>query len=46
MRKWVSAVNETLSRKQPLVMALILSQEGSTPRTTGTRMVIGADGYV
>jgi xanthine dehydrogenase accessory factor len=46
MRKWVSAVNETLSRKQPLVMALILSQEGSTPRTTGTRMMIGADGYV
>ena len=46
MRKWVSAVNETLSRKQPLVMALIMSQEGSTPRTTGTRMMIGADGYV
>jgi xanthine dehydrogenase accessory factor len=46
MRKWVSAVNEMLSRKQPLVMALILSQEGSTPRTTGTRMMIGADGYV
>ncbi len=46
MRKWVSAVNETLGRKQPLVMALILSQEGSTPRTTGTRMMIGADGYV
>ena len=46
MRKWVSAINETLSRKQPLVMALIMSQEGSTPRTTGTRMMIGADGYV
>ena len=46
MRKWVSAVNETLSRKQPLVMALIMSQEGSTPRTTGTRMMIGTDGYV
>jgi len=46
MRKWVSAVNEMLGRKQPLVMALILSQEGSTPRTTGTRMMIGADGYV
>ncbi|MEI6262800.1 MAG: XdhC family aldehyde oxidoreductase maturation factor [Deltaproteobacteria bacterium] len=46
MRKWVSAVNETLSRKQPLVMALIMSQEGSTPRTAGTRMMIGADGYV
>ena len=46
MRKWVSAVHEMLSRKQPLVMALILSQEGSTPRTAGTRMMIGADGTV
>jgi xanthine dehydrogenase accessory factor len=44
MRKWVSAVHEMLSRKQPLVMALILSQEGSTPRAAGTRMIIGTDG--
>jgi xanthine dehydrogenase accessory factor len=46
MRKWVSAVHEMLSRKQPLVMALILSQEGSTPRAAGTRMLIGADGAI
>ncbi len=46
MRKWISAVHEMLSRKQPLVMALILSQEGSTPRSAGTRMMIGADGAV
>jgi xanthine dehydrogenase accessory factor len=46
MRKWVSTVNEMLGRKQPLVMALILSQEGSTPRAAGTRMMIGADGAV
>jgi xanthine dehydrogenase accessory factor len=46
MRKWVSAIHEILSRKQPLVMALILSQEGSTPRAAGTRMMIGADGAV
>jgi len=44
MRKWVSAVHEMLSREQPLVMALILNQEGSTPRSAGTRMLIGADG--
>jgi xanthine dehydrogenase accessory factor len=44
MRKWVNEVHEILSRKQPLVMALILSQEGSTPRAAGTRMLIGADG--
>ena len=46
MKKWVRAVHEILSRKQPLVMALILNQEGSTPRTSGTRMLIGADGWV
>jgi xanthine dehydrogenase accessory factor len=46
MRKWVSAIHEILSRKQPLVMALILSQEGSTPRAAGTRMIIGADGAI
>lgn len=44
MRQWVSAVYEMLSRKQPLVMALILGQEGSTPRAAGTRMMIGTDG--
>jgi hypothetical protein len=31
MRKWVKAIHEILSRKQQLVMTLILSQEGSTP---------------
>jgi xanthine dehydrogenase accessory factor len=46
MKKWVSAIHEMLSRKQPLVVALILSQEGSTPRSAGTRMMIGADGTV
>jgi len=46
MRKWISAIHEILSRKQPLVMALILSQEGSTPRAAGTRMMICADGVI
>ena len=46
MRKWVGAIHEMMSRKQPLVMALILSQEGSTPRTAGTRMLFDADGTV
>ncbi len=46
MRKWVCAAYEMLSRKQPLVMALILSQEGSTPRAAGTRMLIGQGGAV
>jgi len=46
MRKWVVAVHEMLSRKEPVVMALILNKEGSTPRTPGTRMLIGADDAV
>jgi xanthine dehydrogenase accessory factor len=33
-----------LSREQPLVLASILSHEGSTPRSAGTRMMLGADG--
>jgi xanthine dehydrogenase accessory factor len=44
MRKWVSAIHDMLSREQPLVLALILSHEGSTPRSAGTRMLLGADG--
>jgi xanthine dehydrogenase accessory factor len=46
MRTWISAIIEMLNRKQPLVMALILSQEGSTPRAAGTRMLIGDDGAI
>jgi len=46
MRKWASAIHGILSRKQPLVVALILSQEGSTPRSAGTRMMFSADGVV
>ena len=44
MRKWVSAIHDMLSREQSLVLALILSHEGSTPRSAGTRMMLGADG--
>jgi xanthine dehydrogenase accessory factor len=46
MRKWVGAIHEILSRKQPLVMALILNKEGSTPRRVGTRMLISAGGAI
>jgi xanthine dehydrogenase accessory factor len=44
MRKWVGAVHEILSRKEPLVMAMILKKEGSTPRAAGTRMLMGVGG--
>jgi xanthine dehydrogenase accessory factor len=44
MIKWVRTVHDMLIRQQPLVMALILSHEGSTPRSAGTRMMLGTDG--
>jgi len=44
MKKWVRTIHERLIKEQPLVMALILSHEGSTPRSAGTRMLLGADG--
>jgi xanthine dehydrogenase accessory factor len=38
------AAGELLGRGSPLVLACIVKQDGSTPRHTGTRMIIGADG--
>lgn len=35
---------ELLDQGLPLVLASIVSQQGSTPRSSGTKMVIGADG--
>lgn len=37
---------ETLKSGHPLVLATILSQAGSTPRTAGTRMAIKKDGTI
>lgn len=44
MRKWVRTIHDMLTCRQPLVMALILTHEGSTPRSAGTRMILGANG--
>jgi xanthine dehydrogenase accessory factor len=35
---------EQLGKDSPVVLASIVSMEGSTPRETGTKMVVGADG--
>ncbi len=37
---------ETLKAGEPLVLATILSQAGSTPRTAGTRMAVKKDGSI
>lgn len=37
---------ETLKTGEPLVLATILSQAGSTPRTAGTRMAVKMDGAI
>lgn len=37
---------ETLKAGEPLVLATILSQAGSTPRTAGTRMAVRKDGAI
>lgn len=40
----VIAVCRLLEDKKPLVIATIISREGSAPRTAGTKMIISADG--
>jgi xanthine dehydrogenase accessory factor len=37
-------VNEQLEAGRPMVLVSIISMQGSTPRHSGTKMVVGADG--
>jgi xanthine dehydrogenase accessory factor len=37
-------INEQLKAGRPVVLVSIMSMQGSTPRRSGTKMVIGADG--
>jgi xanthine dehydrogenase accessory factor len=46
MNKWIANVHQMLDQGKHLVMATILNQKGSTPRTAGTRMVILPDGEI
>jgi xanthine dehydrogenase accessory factor len=46
MKDLIDIVVERLSMNQPLVMATIVSQSGSTPRTAGTRMLIMPNGGI
>jgi xanthine dehydrogenase accessory factor len=42
----VEKANELLQRGETLVLATIITQSGSTPRTAGTRMLITRDGQI
>lgn len=44
MGRLVNTVCSLLERGEDLVMATILSHEGSTPRTAGTKMIVGRSG--
>ncbi|MDY6791039.1 MAG: XdhC family protein [Thermodesulfobacteriota bacterium] len=46
MNKWIASVHRILDQEQLLIMATVLSQTGSTPRTAGTRMIILPDGEI
>ena len=44
MKKIVHTIRDILNTGQPLVLATIISHQGSTPRTAGTKMVVRQDG--
>ena len=39
-----AAIERLLASERPFVLATIISQQGSTPRLPGTRMIVAADG--
>jgi xanthine dehydrogenase accessory factor len=44
LAEMLPAIRRLLSQGRPLVLATIISQQGSTPRALGAKMVIAADG--
>jgi xanthine dehydrogenase accessory factor len=46
MHEQINTVCQMLKQEQPFVMALVLHQAGSTPRTAGVRMIIKPDGEI
>ncbi|MCP4112168.1 MAG: XdhC family protein [Desulfobacteraceae bacterium] len=46
MSKFEKTVCQILDKGEPFVLATILSHEGSTPRTAGTKMIICPDGKI
>ena len=46
MKELLRSICERLSRGEDVVLATILSHEGSTPRTAGSKMLIAGDGSI
>lgn len=46
MKKRIQSVLNMLNRNHPMVMAVILCQEGSTPRSAGSWMLVDAEGAI
>jgi xanthine dehydrogenase accessory factor len=46
MIELISRINETLAQGRPVVAATIVTNEGSTPRTAGSKMLIFEDGSI
>jgi xanthine/CO dehydrogenase XdhC/CoxF family maturation factor len=40
----VQEAGDLLNKRQVFVLATIISHSGSTPRTTGSKMIVSADG--
>lgn len=45
IKKVANQVCELLGRGEPAALATILNRQGSTPRTAGSKMVVGKNGY-
>lgn len=46
MIELISRINDTLAQGRPVVAATIVTNEGSTPRTAGSKMLIFEDGSI
>ncbi len=46
MKEIINTICTVLKNNEPLVLATILAQDGSTPRTAGAKMVIKIDGTI
>ncbi|MDR2394736.1 MAG: XdhC family protein [Treponema sp.] len=46
MKRLLTILHDALLRKQPVVLVTIVGSTGSTPRGAGSRMLVGAEGYL
>lgn len=46
MSKEILEIHHTLEKEENIVVATIISSDGSTPRTSGTKMIVYENGYI